>query len=53
MRGKTLGEARKELVASGMKGETLDHILPHKVNNKKINIMFTFSSILVGINIGV
>lgn len=31
MRGKTLGEARKELVASGMAGETLEHILPHKV----------------------
>ena len=35
MRGKTLGEARKELIASGMKGETLDHILPHKVSNGK------------------
>lgn len=39
MRGKTLGEARKELVASGMKGETLDRILPHKVfeGNKPTN----------------
>ena len=34
MRGKTLGEARKELVASGVAGETLDRILPHKVNNR-------------------
>ena len=33
MRGKTLGEARKELVASGVTGETLDRILPHKVSS--------------------
>ena len=31
MCGKTLGEARKELVASGVTGETLERILPHKV----------------------
>ena len=31
MRGKTRGEARDELVKSGVSGETLNKILPHKV----------------------
>jgi glucose-6-phosphate isomerase len=31
MKGKTLAEARAELEASGMKGEVLDALLPHKV----------------------
>ncbi len=31
MRGKTLGEARDELVKAGVAGETLKKILPHKV----------------------
>jgi len=31
MKGKTLAEARAELEASGMKGEALDALLPHKV----------------------
>uniref|UniRef100_A0A8C6SKX1 Glucose-6-phosphate isomerase n=1 Tax=Neogobius melanostomus TaxID=47308 RepID=A0A8C6SKX1_9GOBI len=31
MRGKTTEEARKELEASGLTGEALDNILPHKV----------------------
>ena len=31
MKGKTEAEARKELEDSGMKGEKLEHILPHKV----------------------
>jgi glucose-6-phosphate isomerase len=31
MRGKTEPEARKELEASGMRGETLETLLPHKV----------------------
>jgi glucose-6-phosphate isomerase len=31
MRGKTEPEARKELGASGMRGETLETLLPHKV----------------------
>lgn len=32
MRGKTTEEARKELEASGLSGEALDKILPHKVS---------------------
>ncbi|KAJ8343277.1 hypothetical protein SKAU_G00306060 [Synaphobranchus kaupii] len=39
MRGKTPEEARKELEASGMSGETLENLLPHKVfeGNKPTN----------------
>lgn len=32
MKGKTTEEAKKELEASGLTGETLDKILPHKVS---------------------
>ena len=42
MCGKTLGEARKELVASGMTGETLDRILPHKVSNRTMSNICSF-----------
>lgn len=31
MKGKTTEEARKELEASGLSGEALEKILPHKV----------------------
>ena len=31
MKGKTSDEARAELIASGMKGEALEKLLPHKV----------------------
>ncbi|HWS03739.1 MAG TPA: glucose-6-phosphate isomerase [Gammaproteobacteria bacterium] len=31
MRGKTLAEARAELVAQGLSGETLERLLPHKL----------------------
>ncbi|XP_061784303.2 glucose-6-phosphate isomerase-like [Nerophis lumbriciformis] len=31
MKGKTSEEARKELVASGLSGATLENLLPHKV----------------------
>jgi len=39
MKGKTSDEARKELEASGMKGDALDKLLPHKVfeGNKPSN----------------
>jgi glucose-6-phosphate isomerase len=43
MKGKTASEARAELVASGMTGEALEKLLPHKVfdGNKPTNsIMF-------------
>lgn len=33
MKGKTEVEAREELEKKGMKGETLEHILPHKVRS--------------------
>ena len=33
MRGKTTEEAKKELEASGLSGEDLDKILPHKVSS--------------------
>lgn len=33
MRGKTTEEARKELEASGLTGEALEKILPHKVGH--------------------
>lgn len=32
MKGKTTEEAKKELVAGGLSGETLDKLLPHKVS---------------------
>lgn len=32
MRGKTTEEAKKELEASGLSGDALDNILPHKVS---------------------
>lgn len=32
MKGKTTEEARKELEASGLSGEELEKILPHKVS---------------------
>ena len=31
MRGKTRGEAREELLKTGMKGEQLNALIPHKV----------------------
>ncbi|XP_031424497.1 glucose-6-phosphate isomerase b [Clupea harengus] len=39
MKGKTTEEAKKELVAGGLSGETLDKLLPHKVfqGNKPTN----------------
>ena len=33
MKGKTLDEARKELEGSGVSGDKLEQILPHKVKN--------------------
>lgn len=33
MKGKTTEEARKELEASGLSGEALEKILPHKVGD--------------------
>lgn len=35
MKGKTTEEARKELEASGLSGEALEKILPHKVSSTK------------------
>lgn len=35
MKGKTTEEARKELEASGLSGEALEKILPHKVSQIK------------------
>ena len=32
MKGKTTEEAKKELEAGGLSGETLDKLLPHKVS---------------------
>lgn len=37
MKGKTTEEARKELEASGLTGEALEKILPHKVSQIKRN----------------
>ena len=37
MRGKTTEEAKKELEASGLSGEALDKILPHKVSSADAN----------------
>ena len=39
MRGKTADEARAELVAAGVSGETLEQLVPHKVfqGNKPTN----------------
>lgn len=34
MKGKTTEEAKKELEASGLSGESLEKILPHKVSQK-------------------
>lgn len=34
MKGKTTEEAKKELEASGLSGEALEKILPHKVSEE-------------------
>lgn len=36
MKGKTTEEAKKELEANGLSGESLDKLLPHKVTFKSI-----------------
>ena len=37
MRGKTRGEARAELIKSGISGERLNSIIPHKVCMERIS----------------
>lgn len=39
MKGKTTEEAKKELEASGLSGEALEKILPHKVRRIKRNYL--------------
>lgn len=39
MKGKTTEEARKELEASGLSGEALEKILPHKVGDKRLELL--------------
>ena len=42
MKGKTAGEARKELQATGLAGDALERLLPHKVfeGNRPTNSIF-------------
>ncbi|KPP63972.1 hypothetical protein Z043_117723 [Scleropages formosus] len=40
MKGKTAEEARKELEASGLSGEALEKLLPHKGNKPTNSIVF-------------
>lgn len=56
MKGKTSGEARKELEAAGMSGDALERLLPHKVfqGNKPSNsiIFKKLSPFMLGALIG-
>jgi hypothetical protein len=38
MKGKTVEEAKAELVASGMSSADIDHILPHKVSYSRSKV---------------
>ena len=46
MKGKTRGEAKEELVKSGMSAQDVEHIVPHKVvvcsqyNQKLVHCMY-------------
>ena len=56
MKGKTTDEARKELEAAGMSGDTLEKLLPHKVfqGNKPSNsiIFKKLSPFMLGALVG-
>lgn len=56
MKGKTPGEARKELEAAGMSGDALENLLPHKVfqGNKPSNsiIFKKLTPFMLGVLVG-